>query len=481
MATKDGDRGDVFVMGAAGERPRKDASHPEKPADKGALKASDGPVLPRPSAVDRGSDEPSTSGLAPIRPREGGIDKRPASRMPLDPDKMPDIGRRLHLREVTETPADKPRKKPAPDKVGEELREARLAAGLELRAVSDALRIRYKYLEALEQGQYEDLPGHTYAVGFVRAYAEHLRLDPEDLVRRFKAELGDPAPAVPLAQSPSELGFPAARDEARLPTGLTMILLLLLLIGGGVGWYFSRSPVPTTAEVVPEPPVFQEPDATLLRPPPSVPVVGEPGPETGRTAAETAAGLETWGQVAPASPGDVETASGGVGGEPGDPTAVAAAEAVGGAEAGSAALDGAQAANEPEEPFDLGLEPRPMVVDGVGAGVAGTGLDAKPTRTIIPGKLDRVEILALRRAWLRIEDASGNVVVQETLARDGLLSVPKKKGLILVARDAGAFELIVDGLPVGPAGESGEVLRGLPLDAAQLRLRIADPAETVAP
>ena len=56
--------------------------------------------------------------------------------------------------------------------------------------VATALRIRLPYLEAIEDGRWPELPGNAYALGFVRAYAKLLGLDPEEMARRFRAEAG---------------------------------------------------------------------------------------------------------------------------------------------------------------------------------------------------------------------------------------------------------------------------------------------------
>lgn len=82
--------------------------------------------------------------------------------------------------------------------VGTLLRASRMRVGEELRDVASALRIRYPYLEAIEEGRYTDLPGSAYAVGFVRGYAEHLGLDSEEIVRRFKAETSEAVGATKL-------------------------------------------------------------------------------------------------------------------------------------------------------------------------------------------------------------------------------------------------------------------------------------------
>ena len=64
-----------------------------------------------------------------------------------------------------------------------------LRRGDEIAQVSRALKIRKDHLEALEEDRLEDLPGKTYAIGFVRSYARHLGLDPAEYVERFKRDI----------------------------------------------------------------------------------------------------------------------------------------------------------------------------------------------------------------------------------------------------------------------------------------------------
>src|SRR3954469_1551440 len=91
--------------------------------------------------------------------------------------------RRIHLREISgdsEAPLET---------VGQDLRAARLRRGDEIAQVSRALKIRKDHLEALEEDRLEDLPGKTYAIGFVRSYARHLGMDSAVYVERFKQEI----------------------------------------------------------------------------------------------------------------------------------------------------------------------------------------------------------------------------------------------------------------------------------------------------
>jgi transcriptional regulator with XRE-family HTH domain len=72
------------------------------------------------------------------------------------------------------------------DEIGNLLREAREARGLTLLEASNSTRISLKYLEALENGQYELLPTTVHIRGYLRNYARYLDLDPDPLLERYE-------------------------------------------------------------------------------------------------------------------------------------------------------------------------------------------------------------------------------------------------------------------------------------------------------
>ena len=117
--------------------------------------------------------------------------------------------------------------------VGAVLRAARLRIGAQTSEVAQILRIRLPYVEAIENGQYDDLPGLPYEIGFIRAYARHLGLDEDEIVRRYKVEN--------LNKSrKQELVFPAVASENRIPT-ITNLVLGLMIIGVVYGvWNFNK-------------------------------------------------------------------------------------------------------------------------------------------------------------------------------------------------------------------------------------------------
>jgi cytoskeletal protein RodZ len=70
--------------------------------------------------------------------------------------------------------------------IGNSLREARIRKGLTIKDVESATKIRAKYLEALEEDDFEVLPGPTYVKAFLRTYAAYLKLDADALVGEYR-------------------------------------------------------------------------------------------------------------------------------------------------------------------------------------------------------------------------------------------------------------------------------------------------------
>lgn len=103
-----------------------------------------------------------------------------------------------------------------------------------MRDVAAVLRIRYPYLEAIEDGRYQDLPGIAYAVGFVRTYAEHLGLDADEVVRRFKVETEN-------IERRTDLVFPSPIPERGTP-GAAIVFVGILVAAVAYGaWYVGTS------------------------------------------------------------------------------------------------------------------------------------------------------------------------------------------------------------------------------------------------
>lgn len=127
--------------------------------------------------------------------------------------------------------------------VGTILRGARLSRDEELRDVAAALRIRLPYLEAIEEGRIDDLPGVTYGIGFVRAYSDYMGLDTADIVAKFKGEASS-------INRRTHLHFPEPLPGNRVPGVGLLIFVFVLAAAVYGGWLYASSKDMTFADAV---------------------------------------------------------------------------------------------------------------------------------------------------------------------------------------------------------------------------------------
>ena len=124
--------------------------------------------------------------------------------------------------------------------IGETLRQARLARGIELAHVEERTKIRVRYLRALEAEDWEALPGDAYARGFLRTYGDFLGLDGTGLVDEYSRLVppAEPEPWVePLLERSrrsigSGVGLGGRATAAVALVGVLAVLLILGLTGG---------------------------------------------------------------------------------------------------------------------------------------------------------------------------------------------------------------------------------------------------------
>lgn len=132
--------------------------------------------------------------------------------------------------------------------IGVLLKTARERKGQSLEAVTNVLRIRLKHLKAIELGKYEELPGKTYAIGFVKSYSEYLGLDGEEIVRLFKEEVAE-------LKKKQELYILDTGAEASVPSYFTVFIALLVAFLVYFGWthrFDSEMKTLETVDAVPE-------------------------------------------------------------------------------------------------------------------------------------------------------------------------------------------------------------------------------------
>lgn len=150
---------------------------------------------------------------------------------------------------------------------GEQLKQAREAKGLSLDDVANQTRIPIRHLQNIEREDWEALPAPTYAVGFVRNYANIVGLDGAAMAVALRERIGG---AVRTRAPAPEYYEPA--DPSRVPPrGLVLgaLLFAALLILGYFFWFSSwstdQSPEPEKAAEAPAAPV-QRPAQQPLQP-----------------------------------------------------------------------------------------------------------------------------------------------------------------------------------------------------------------------
>ena len=327
--------------------------------------------------------------------------------------------RRLHLRDITnEMPVEA-------ESVGADLRAARLRRGEDIRGIALSLRIRRDQLEALEESRYDALPARAYAVGFVRSYAEYLGLDSRHVVERYKAELDAREAGIAQLQFPD-----GAREERRLPRGTALIVALVIASGAYGGWLLTKSTDEMMASRVAGAAAPAEPAVAV---PPSQRV----------SRGDSASAATPREGVVPTARSSVPAAGTLVA-----PEAVYESAPVAAAEAGDGEMQAGAEGGVAAEQARSELPPLPE-----GTPYGAENVDG---RVVVRARRDG--------AWIRIEDGSGRVLIEQTLKAGDSYRVPRVPGAILVARDAGAFELMVDGTSLGLAGPPGLVLTGKSLE-----------------
>jgi cytoskeleton protein RodZ len=358
--------------------------------------------------------------------------------------------------------------------VGTVLRSCRLKAGYDLTELSRQLRIRRAFLEAIEDGRFKDLPGPTYAIGFVRAYADYFGLDTQEIVRRFRSESGE-------RNGTQALHFPAPVAEGGTPRG-AVILIGLLIAGIAYGaWYLNTVHGNLISDIVaPVPERLRH----LIEG--GEQAAGEAGGRTGASETTTAA----------APPGSITNGSAGQ----------EAPLVVVPVPPRSAAPPAAPTASPPAAPHGVATTntpasaPPPGVQVAVPAATSPTAAPpaAVPEATVAPAPAalpeettssaaqasapviaptappseggSRVLLRASADSWVQIRDPATRVTLLSRVLKAGeSFAVPDTPGLLMTVGNAGGLEVVVDGEVLPPLGREGAVRRNVPLDVDALR------------
>jgi cytoskeleton protein RodZ len=125
--------------------------------------------------------------------------------------------------------------------IGATLRAARMSSRIDVSEIEAQTKIRAKYLRALENEEWDLLPGPTFVRSFLRTYAQALGLDAKALVEEYRLNYERPSEAAlePIVSSPQ-------RPRAHVPSrpsrgymvivgavGVVIVLLIVGLLSGG--------------------------------------------------------------------------------------------------------------------------------------------------------------------------------------------------------------------------------------------------------
>lgn len=308
--------------------------------------------------------------------------------------------------------------------LGRLLKSTREGHNIHAADAARALRIRVAYIQAIEAGAYNRLPGSAYALGFVRAYADYLGLDGEEAARRFKRETKGFEP------QPPDLTFPEPQSRHSIPGGRILVMALVLAVCGyGLWYYLTRSGHPRQEQVAAVP-------AELL-------------------------------PVKPAPPRSEAT------------TATAATQPGGAVSAALTAANDNSARTNPPSPPTLGssaAQTVAVVASGDNGASTANAAPADPTAAQVSdngpvyGATDpQVHILvkATADSWIQVKDEHQEIRFGKLLRAGNIYRVPNETGLVMRSGNPDGLTITVDGNEA-PTLASGGKPRNIALDPARL-------------
>jgi cytoskeleton protein RodZ len=365
------------------------------------------------------------------------------------------------------------------EQIGSTLKQARRAQGLKISDVSQQLRISVDYLSKLEMGAFDQLPAPAYVTGFLRSYGQCVALDPTTLVARYN-DLTTKAATMPTYKIP--LG---ARPPQRSAPAIASMLVVCAGIAYG-GWYWvnggdvndQMAMVPSEiAETLSIPVAMQDTlidqRATSATPNDdqaqsqdlTVPV--QPEKVIAAKAVIPTPTVATDDQVAMTKTGTTETGT----------AKTIMAEAPAGATV-TKPVETAAAIVAPREPAAPPADVDSPVLSG----------DLAETQVITPASQDgetratgnsaianlrdpaqEITIRAVAASWVEIVRDNGEEVMAKLMQAGDSYVVEGNTRLYLSTGNAGGLEIVIGSDDPRPIGETGQIVRDLPLVTDKLR------------
>jgi len=155
------------------------------------------------------------------------------------------------------------------DSIGVHLKKTRETQGLSLDQVASLTRIQSKFLQALEDEDFQQLPEQVFTRGFVRTYARSLGISEEDALRRFSESSSDYYQQGQKAQHQAQLQI---QEEKRGKLNRNLVIIISIIILVALGFL-----LPNQQQSSPPPPSPEQESSNIT--PPALPDVTKPDAE----------------------------------------------------------------------------------------------------------------------------------------------------------------------------------------------------------
>jgi transcriptional regulator with XRE-family HTH domain/Holliday junction resolvase len=168
--------------------------------------------------------------------------------------------------------------------LGQLLKKARTQKAITLDELQELTKIRKRYLEAIEEGNYKILPGNFYVRAFIKSYSEAVGLEPVEVLRLYRSVLPEPAPE--LVSEPKRRTTKHIRNSDKMSKWVSALLLVAfpILIVSILYYYYVHKPnaeraisPPTKLTESTSTPEIKRPAAVVPDPIPD-PIVEQPAP-----------------------------------------------------------------------------------------------------------------------------------------------------------------------------------------------------------
>jgi cytoskeletal protein RodZ len=171
---------------------------------------------------------------------------------------------------------------------GEHLKREREMRGVSLEEISAVTRISTRFLDALENGRWEQLPGGAFNRGFIRATARFLGLDEDSMVSEYALETGNSSDSYGNAAASAAL----PRDWKSLIVAIGIIVVVILVVTASL-FAYHRHRLRVADRLQNGPATVNVPEAPISTPavspsPDASPADTVPQPASGATPAATA-------------------------------------------------------------------------------------------------------------------------------------------------------------------------------------------------